>query len=136
MNGFQIVSVSIAALFCAIVVVGLARRRVALGSALFWLTVWVAAAVAILNPEWTRVVAEALGIARGADLVFYCAILAMFIGFFLVYAKLRRIDQTMTRIVRAVAIDDAERRDQPAAGTAARSSSRSTGSSDGVSAPK
>ena len=107
MNGFQIVSVSIAALFCAIVVVGLARRRVALGSALFWLTVWVAAAVAILNPEWTRVVAEALGIARGADLVFYCAILAMFIGFFLVYAKLRRIDHALTEVARALAIERA-----------------------------
>lgn len=105
MNGFQVVSLSIAGLFSLIVLVGLLRRRVNLGSALFWLAVWVAAGLAILNPEWTRIVAEALGIARGADLVFYCAILAMFIGFFLVYAKLRRLDHTMTQIVRAVALE-------------------------------
>ena len=106
MNGFQIAATSIAALFCLIVLVGLVKRRVALPSALFWLTVWVSAAVAILNPDWTRIVAERLGIARGADLVFYCAILAMFIGFFLVYAKLRKLDRTMTRIVRAVAVNE------------------------------
>jgi hypothetical protein len=120
MNGFQIVSIAIAALFSVIVVVGLTRRRIAIASALFWLTVWIGAAVVILNPEWTRVVAEVLGIARGADLVFYCAILAMFIGFFLVYAKLRRLDSTLTRIVRALAIEEARPPgDAGGAGTAA-----------------
>lgn len=107
MNGFQIVSLSIAALFSLLVVVGLTRRRVAPASAAFWLAVWIAAAVFILNPEWTRIVAESLGIARGADLVFYFGILAMFIGFFLVYVKLRRLDRTMTLLVRDRALDEA-----------------------------
>ena len=107
MNGFQIIGVSIAAIFGLTAVVGLFKRRITLPSGLFWLTVWTTAAVAILNPEWTRIVAEALGIARGADLVFYCAILAMLIGFFLVYAKLRRLDHRLTEIVREMAIDEA-----------------------------
>ncbi len=107
MNGFQIIGVSIAAIFALVAVVGLIKRRIALPSGLFWLTVWTTAAVAILNPEWTRIVAEKLGIARGADLVFYCSILAMFVGFFLVYAKLRRLDQRLTSIVREIAIDEA-----------------------------
>ncbi len=107
MNGFQIIGVSVAAAFALVAVVGLIKRRIALPSGVFWLTVWTAAAVAILNPEWTRIVAEKLGIARGADLVFYCSILAMFVGFFLVYAKLRRLDQRLTTIVREIAIDAA-----------------------------
>ncbi len=111
MNGFQIIGVSIAAIFGLVAVVGLVRRRIALPSGLFWLTIWTTAAIAILNPEWTRIVAESLGIARGADLVFYCAILAMFVGFFLVYAKLRRLDHRLTAIVREIAIDEATGRE-------------------------
>jgi hypothetical protein len=106
-NGFQIIGVSVAAAFGLMALAGLLKRRISLPSGLFWLTVWTAAALAILNPEWTRVVAQALGIARGADLVFYCAILAMFVGFFLVYAKLRRLDHRLTTIVREMAIDEA-----------------------------
>ena len=107
MNGFQLFSTALSALFSLLVLIGLFKRRIALGSAIFWLTTWISAAVVILNPDWTRVVAEFAGIARGADLVFYCAILAMFIGFFLVYARLRKLDQTMTQIVRAIAINEA-----------------------------
>ncbi len=119
MNGFQLVGVSIAGLFFVIVLVGVARERLARPSALFWLSIWAGAAVAILNPELTRVVAERLGIARGADLVFYFAILAMFIGFFIVYTRLRRIEQTLTRIVRRAAISEAlEHREQESSQTA------------------
>ena len=107
MNGFQVLSLSIAALFCLIVMIGLSKRRIALGSALLWLALWIGAAVAIINPDWTRLVAQFLGIDRGADLVFYSAILAMLIGFFLVYAKLRKLEQAVTTIVREVAIDEA-----------------------------
>ncbi len=106
MNGFQVVSLSIAALFCLIVLLGLSKRRIAIGSALLWLALWIGAATAIINPEWTRLAAELLGIDRGADLVFYFAILAMFVGFFLVYAKLRRLEQAMTLIVREMAIGE------------------------------
>jgi hypothetical protein len=37
----------------------------------------------------------------------------MFIGFFLVYAKLRRLDQTTTKLVRALAINEATMGDEP-----------------------
>lgn len=113
MNGFQFLGTSIAALFGLIALIGLFKRRVSRASALFWLAVWTSAGVAILNPEWTRIVAEVLGIARGADLVFYLSILTMFMGFFLVFAKLRRLDRTMTRIVRDIAIGDAGGSDEP-----------------------
>lgn len=116
MNGFQIIGTSIAAAFGLIALVGLFKRRIALPSGLLWLTIWTTAAIAILNPDWTRIVAEALGIARGADLVFYCAILAMFVGFFLVYAKLRRIEHRLTHVVREIAIEEAGGRRDDAAG--------------------
>ena len=50
--------------------------------------------------------AQPLGIARGADLVFYCAILAMFIGFFMVYVRLRRLETTLTKLTRHLALQN------------------------------
>ena len=107
MNVFQIIGIGLAAAFVVGLVVGTARGRIRRVTALAWGTLWVAAAIAIARPEITKVAAQALGIARGADLVFYTGILAMFVGFFVVYVKLRRIDTTLTRIVRHIAMDEA-----------------------------
>lgn len=107
MNGFQIFGITLSSLFMLIVLTGLFRRRIGLRSALFWLAIWIGAAITIANPETTRIVAQTLGITRGADLVFYCAILAGTVGFFLVYAKLRRLEQAVTRVVRDLASETA-----------------------------
>ena len=40
----------------------------------------------------------------GADLVFYCAILGTFAGFFVMFLRFRRLERDLTRIVRQVAI--------------------------------
>lgn len=107
MNGFQIITLTIVGLFLALTVSALIRRRIGLPSAMFWTALWTAAAVAIIEPDITVAIARFLGIARGADLVFYFAILLTFVGFFLVYAKLRRLEQALTKIVRQTAIDEA-----------------------------
>lgn len=80
------------------------RRRTSMRVALAWSLLWLGAAIAIARPEITVVVANALGIARGADLVFYLAILGMFLGFFAVYVRLRRLETELTRIVRELAL--------------------------------
>lgn len=104
MNAFQLLGSSLLLLLSLVTAVAAFRRRMALGPALFWLTLWIAATVAILVPRITAVVARFLGIERGADLVFYCAILAMFAGFFLTYVTLRRIEKNITVLVRQMAI--------------------------------
>jgi len=45
-----------------------------------------------------------VGIERGADFVFYCAILMMFVGFFLMYSRMRRMESSLTKLVRQLAI--------------------------------
>ncbi|MEK7731822.1 MAG: DUF2304 family protein, partial [Planctomycetota bacterium] len=44
---------------------------------------------------------------RGADLVLYCAVIVMLIGFFMVYARLRRLRRDLTLLSRHLAIRDA-----------------------------
>lgn len=84
------------------------RRRIAPRVGFAWGLLWIAAAVAIARPELTATIASALGIGRGTDLVLYVAILAMVFGFFAVYVRLRRIESDLTKIVRELAMKNAD----------------------------
>jgi hypothetical protein len=106
-NAFQIVGVGITGAFAVLTVAAAWRRQVGRASAVFWTLVWSAAGTAIAYPNSTMIVARTLGIARGADLVFYCAILGMLVGFFLVYVRLRRMERNISLLVRRMALDEA-----------------------------
>ena len=104
MTLFQYGGLALLAMF--IVVTGAASMRGHLGriAAMVWIALWIAAAVAIARPNLTMTVAHALGIDRGADLVFYCAILSAFGAFFIVFIRFRRLEQNLTEVVRQLAI--------------------------------
>ena len=104
MSTFQILGISLCSGFSLLVVLAIARRRLRPLPGFGWLLLWVAAGVAIARPQLTVVVAQRLGIQRGADLIFYLAILGMFVGFFLVYVRLRRLDEGMTALVRRLRV--------------------------------
>ena len=107
MNLFQILAVAaVTGLFClslAAMLRGWATRR----EGLAWAVVWLATGLAILLPDLTTVVAKSLGIHRGADLVLYCTVIVMLVGFFMVYARLRRLRRDVTLLTRHLAIREA-----------------------------
>jgi hypothetical protein len=107
LSTFQILGISLCSGFSLLVLLAIARKRLRPLPGFGWFLLWIAAAIAIANPELTVVLAQALGIQRGADLIFYLAILGMFAGFFLVYVRLRRLDEGMTTLVRRLAIAEA-----------------------------
>ena len=119
MNVFQLVVSSLLLLLILVTATAAVRRKMAWGPALFWLSLWIAATVAILFPGLTVIVARFLGIDRGADLVFYFGILAMFAGFFLTYVKLRQTEKHLTVLVRRMAIYEASLPTAPDVGDAA-----------------
>jgi hypothetical protein len=105
MNAFQgLVLLMLCALALATVraaVRGGVRKRIAT----FWMLVWLTTGVGVLWPRSTVIVARALGIGRGADLVMYCSVFAMLIGFFYVYTRFRRLDRAFTLLVRQLAVE-------------------------------
>lgn len=107
MSPFQILGIGFTGLLALAVAIGGWRRRLAPGPALLWVLLFTAAAAAIARPSLTVLAADALGIDRGADLVFYCAILAMFAGFLLIYVRIRRIEGHITILARHIAISAA-----------------------------
>lgn len=107
MNAFQIVFVLLCAVMTVLLGVAVVRGRVAPLGGILWALLWVAAGLAIARPEITRVVARALGIGRGADLVLYCSVVAMALGFLWVHGRLQELRRELTVLVRELAIRDA-----------------------------
>jgi small membrane protein len=82
---------------------GAVRKRIVA----FWLAVWALGATTIIWPHFTAVAAHSLGIGRGADLLLYLSVLVMFVAFFYVYTRFRKLDRELTLLVRRLAIQNA-----------------------------
>lgn len=108
MNLFQIIALAIlAVLFVTSLLAGF-RKWTSLGGGIAWVGVWLAAGVVVAKPDITFTLAEPLGIKRGADLIVYCSLMAMTVGFFMVYARLRKLRQDITTLTRYISIREAD----------------------------
>jgi hypothetical protein len=107
MSIFQIIALLFLALLFAVNLTVVLLGRVSRRAGLPWAAVWVLAAVAIIWPGSTRLVAGAIGIGRGADLVLYCFVLIVLVGFYMTYVRLRRLEANLTLLVRHLAIANA-----------------------------
>jgi hypothetical protein len=105
---FQGIAIVVAAIAFAAMLAAAALHRLEWRTAFAWSALWILAAVTILKPSITVAIAHFLGIGRGADLVFYCGILGMLFGFFVIYIRIKRLESEITRLVRTIAIRDAE----------------------------
>jgi hypothetical protein len=104
----------------------IARRRGRLRNSFRWLMLWCATGTVLVYPQLTVTAAHAMGIGRGADLVFYCNVLATLVGFFAIYIRQRKIDHQLTVMVRELAIINAV-----GPGAAGSAASLSTGEASG-----
>jgi hypothetical protein len=73
------------------------------GSRLMRMFLWLTAAVAILRPDWVQAIAQMLGIGLGANLVLYLFALAFLWTSFFLYARIVRLRQDLTEVVRQLA---------------------------------
>jgi hypothetical protein len=107
MTLFQILAIVVLVCLFVLTVFAMLRGWATRRDAFIWTMVWLAAAIAIVWPQSTVVIARMLGIGRGADLILYCSVVVMLIGFLMVYVRLRRIRREMTLLVRRLALRDA-----------------------------
>jgi len=114
LNLFQVLSLSVVGLLLLLTLVAAWRGWVTRREAVTWSTLWIAAGGAILFPNITSAVAKRVGIGRGTDLLLYCAVVVMMVGFLMVYVRLRRLRREMTLLVRHLAIRDAIQGEKPA----------------------
>jgi hypothetical protein len=131
MTLFQIILLVVDGLLLVMVPAAITRRWVSFGAGLLWAAVCLLAGVAVAIPESTKIAARALGVQRGADLVIYCSIVVMMIGFLMTYTRLRALRREVTLLTRELAIRDAARGDALPGETTVNSSE--TGGSPGPS---
>lgn len=67
----------------------------------------------ILFPDLTNRLAHRLGVGRGTDLVFYVSTLTFWFVVLKLYIRQRKLEQTITEIIRQQAINEAEKKDKP-----------------------
>lgn len=108
MNLFQIVGLSLVGVFFVGSLLRLVGRRAQRLATVGWLAVWAASAGALLKPELTKVVARAVGIDRGADLVSYLTTLLLLAFIFVISIRLRRFEMHVTQLTRELALTRAQ----------------------------
>ncbi len=108
MSAFQLVTLPLLVLLLGITGAGVVKRRLAPRAGIGWMLLWTASIVAIARPGLLVVIARYLGIGRGADLVFYLAIIFVFVAMFLIYLRFKRLDEQITKLTRQIAIMSVE----------------------------
>ena len=108
MTLFQVSALTVVAVMCHATLAAFFRSGFVRRDALAWSFVWIVAGVAIAWPQLTASAARRLGIGRGADLVLYCAVVVMMVGFLMVYSRLRQVRRDLTLVVRHLALLEAD----------------------------
>lgn len=63
----------------------------------------------ILQPELTNKIAHVIGVGRGSDLVFYISILLFWYVILRLYARVRKLEEIITALIRQDAIKNSEK---------------------------
>jgi hypothetical protein len=72
----------------------------------YWLAFWLAAAGIVIWPDATYIIANKLGIGRGADLVVYVGLAILFFSVFRLMASVEKQKREITELTRALALKD------------------------------
>ena len=107
---FQILLISLMAVLLLATLVALWRGWLSRREVFVLSTFWIASGLAVAFPKIIYKTARAVGIENGTNLVLYGLFVATAIGFFIVYARMRRMGREITLLVREVAIRDAVNR--------------------------
>ena len=93
-------------LFAIVKVVGRWRAGgLTAGGLVGWLVFWLAAGVVVLLPNSTAYFAKIAGIGRGADLVVYVALAAVFFIIFKLMVKIELLNKDITKLARKISLD-------------------------------
>jgi hypothetical protein len=103
---FQLITVPLCIIFG---IYAMIRRKNVLSrrQSVFWVFLWLTAALAIALPNIASALANLVGIGRGADLVLYVMTFACFLLVRYFYLRQRRLEILITELVRREALSAA-----------------------------
>ena len=80
--------------------------RVEQGAVIFWILIWGGAIFIVLFPNLTTILANKIGVGRGADAVLYFALITLFYMVFRTNVALENLKQDLTELVRQLALQN------------------------------
>ncbi len=97
-------------LFVLIIFIRLGRRlknqQIRVTNFLIWLFFWLIASTIVIYPEATDYLARFLGVGRGADVVVYFSLAAIFYFIFYFTVRLHIMDTRIAKIVRSISLKE------------------------------
>lgn len=108
MTPFQYAGIAVCVLFALASAIRLLRGARPRWPTALGVLLGLAGAAMIFDPDVTTRWAHAVGITRGADLLFYLMTLAFLGSWFYFYQKVHALSNDITSLVRAIALRDAE----------------------------
>lgn len=110
--GIQIL-VTLVSAFIVIKALKSARQKnVSYGMAALWSFFWLVVIFLVWQPQITDRLAGLLKVGRGADAIFYLALVFIFYLFFRLFTMIEKLDQELTTLIREIAILEKETRDR------------------------
>lgn len=85
------------------------RKEISSREVWMWAIFWLLVISATLWPKSTDIVAQWVGVGRGADLLVYLSIIVLFFIVFKILVKVEKIDRDVTKIVRKWAIEERDK---------------------------
>ena|SRR3990167_3119194 len=85
------------------------RKRISRSWFFIWSLLWVGIFIAAAMPRTLDAIAGLVGVARGADLFVYLAVLILLTGVFRLLIKVNQVERQITQLVRALALQQADR---------------------------
>lgn len=79
---------------------------IGLGQLLFWSGLWILAFFTIYYPKFSTYMADLLGIGRGADVILYASVIALFYLVFRLHVLIENQRHEITKLVREIALHD------------------------------
>ena len=76
---------------------------------LSWIIFWAVVGIVALLPQSTTLLANAIGVGRGSDLVVYVSLAAIFYLSFRLFIKIEDVQRDITKLVRLLALKDLEK---------------------------
>ena len=78
------------------------------GAGMFWISLFFAAIVGIIDPNFTNYLANQFGIGRGADLVVYFSLVLLFYLIFRTNVMIEDTHHEITKLIQQLALQDTQ----------------------------
>ncbi len=82
------------------------ERKLSSLAFIFWIFVWLAGVIAVLDPDSTTKFAKLVGIGRGVDAILYASIVIIFYMIFRIYVKIEDTQRDITQLTRKIALKE------------------------------